>query len=109
MLKRNKTNQMLKLSVDTSCKQDVYLQSQNRSSPTYMRSMSWLRRGWEADGFWLTTFWHIHRVNKFRKGYEKLVVSFFYSWSRSPAKGMRVNGGVGTVAEVKLVPWISVW
>lgn len=31
---------------------------------------------WEGGGARLTTFWQVYRVNEFRKGYEKLVVSF---------------------------------
>lgn len=101
---------MLK-SIDTSCKQAVYLQSQSSSSPSYMwyemmyvMAKVWVRRrpffGW--------LFSDIYRVSKFQKGYDKPLVSTSYPWSRSPAKRMWEEGGVGTVAEAKLVPWISV-
>lgn len=72
----------------------------------YVMAKAWVRRrpffGWLFSGRF--TGW----INS-KKGYDEPLVSVSYPWSRSPAKRMWEEGEVGTVAEAKLVPWISVW
>jgi len=64
-----------------------------------------IAKAWVGRSRFFADYFLADSQGEFRKGYEKAVVSFSYSWS----KGLREKGGVGTVAEAELVPWISVW